>query len=49
MVQTKMVSYIQQTHILEEIKPGNREEEDKKKEKEGERIKGKKLAYKFII
>ena len=44
-----MVSYIWRTYILEEVKLGNREEEDREEEREGERIKGKKPAYRFII
>ena len=48
-VWTKIVSYIWRTYILEEVKPGNREEEDGEEKREGERIKGKKLAYRFII
>ena len=35
--------------MLEEVKLGNREEEDREEEREGGRIKGKKLAYRFII
>jgi len=34
--------------MLEGVKPGNGEEEDRE-EREGERIKGKKPAYRFTI